>query len=694
MIMKKNTLLGLLGVAALTGLTPMATFAQKTPNQKGAMVFGKAVHASSVNPKTGHIRCATTEYEEYLRAQNPKRATTAQFEAWLAPLVEQAKNNKSEAGGVITIPVVVHVIHNGQALGAAPNITDAQVMSQITVLNNDYRRLAGTPGFNTNPVGADTMIQFALAKQDPNGNPTNGIDRVNLCQSSWSTTEIDNYVKPNTIWNPTQYLNMWSVNFTDDTLLGYAQFPSNSTLGGLSPDEGPANTDGVVSNFSTFGSSDYTDGTFMLAAPYDKGRTMTHEVGHWLGLRHIWGDNSSCTVNIADSFNDYCPDTPAASEENYECPTGTDSCPSSPGLDMIQNYMDYTDDTCMNIFTANQKTRIATVMNNALRRVELKTSTKDQPIALFANDAEIKIDTDCTAVLGAACGAGGQAVKKVIVYNRGTSTLTSVGLNYNVNGGANTPYTWTGSLASNAYAVISLPVAATASGTFNVAVTTANGVADQRATNNTASGTIAASLPANFETNQVVFRLQRDRYGAETTWNLKNSAGTILYQGSGYSNTSPSMPALLTQNWTLASNDCYTFTILDAEGDGICCDYGSGFYDIKTPTGTVIVSGGQFGDSESKAFRINALGTTEFNVLGAITVYPNPTKDILNIMIPQGLDLPESYVVYNSLGQTIVAKNKVTTADLSVNTADLSNGVYFIKINKDGNTKTIKFVKN
>src|SRR5690606_37087853 len=214
------------------------------------------------------------------------------------------------------------------------------VISQITVLNNDYRRMLGTPGYNNNPVGADTMIQFALAKQDPNGNPTNGINRVNLCQPSWSMGAIDDVVKPATIWDPSSYLNMWSVRFSNNGLLGYAQFPSGSGLTGLNNNMGPANTDGVVSDFATFGSIAYNDGSFMLNAPFNRGRTMTHEVGHWLGLIHIFG-NGSCG-------NDYCADTPVHQGMNYGCPVNNVSC-FPPTLEMPQNYMDYTNDSCMNI---------------------------------------------------------------------------------------------------------------------------------------------------------------------------------------------------------------------------------------------------------------------------------------------------------------------------------------------------------
>ncbi|WP_262706939.1 M43 family zinc metalloprotease, partial [Flavobacterium bomense] len=186
---------------------------------------------------------------------------------------------------------------------------------------------------------------------------------------------IETILKPNTSWDPALYLNMWSLKFTDNTLLGYAQFPDNNFaqnnpnyLQGLNPNGGPANTDGVVSSYDVFGSSAF-GGSFLLAPPYDKGRTMTHEVGHWLGLKHIWGDGGSRDSNTKDcNASDYCDDTPKAGWENYECLITYDSCPTDPGNDMTENYMDYTNDACMNIFTQNQKDRITVIMNNAARR--------------------------------------------------------------------------------------------------------------------------------------------------------------------------------------------------------------------------------------------------------------------------------------------------------------------------------------
>lgn len=655
---------------------------------KQKTVFGKP--ATNVSPE-GLIRCASTEYEHFLQENDPKRMTDAQFEAWLSPLVERYKNSpefRSESGGIITIPVVVHVIHSGQPLGTAPNIQDGQVESQITVMNQDFRRMSGTPGFNSNAVGADTMVQFALAKVDPNGNPTNGIVRHNLCEASWSTSAINSTVKPSTIWDPTQYMNMWSVQFSDGSLLGYAQFPSNSTLTGLNTNGGSANTDGVVANYSYFGSRTIFPTGLYGDTSFDKGRTMTHEVGHFLGLRHIWGEDG--TPCVAD---DYCNDTPRAAAPNYGCPTGTNSCTSQAGNDMIENYMDYTDDACMNIFTVDQKARITTVMNNATRRLSLKTSTKDQAIPLFTNDAELKLENVCAAA-GGACGSASTPTIKVTIYNRGTAALTSAVISYNINGGTNYTYPWTGNLAQNKFATFDMPVTNAANGTFNGTITTANGVTDQRASNNSVSAAYTIpSGPTNYTINNYVFRLQRDLYGSETTWNLKNQAGTILYSGGPYTDTA-SLPAIFTQNWTLANNNCYTFTINDAYSDGICCNYGTGYYDIKSTDGTIIVaSGGSFGASESKVFTVNVLSNETFETLNDIYVYPNPTKSVLNIAVPTGVELVKNVTVYNYLGQTITQKNITTADDLSIDTTNYSSGVYLITVSNGTQSKTLRFIK-
>ena len=666
---------------ALICLLSISIVTSQNKKIKSKTAFGKTINTKNVNPKNGVIRCVTVEYEKYLQEKNPKRMTSAQFENWLAPLVKQHKamRSSSESGGIITIPVVVHVIHSGQDIGVGPNISDAQVQSQITVLNQDYRKMMGTPGFNTNPVGADIQIEFALAQQDPNGNPTNGIDRVSFCQKDWlgASNDIDLNIKPTTSWNPSLYLNMWTVNIVDD-VLGYAQFPDASGLGGLDALGGDANTDGVVASYNAFGSS--TFGSFSLNTPYDKGRTMSHEVGHWLGLIHIWGD--------ATCGNDFCADTPVHHDNNFGCPTVV-NCDAN-GNEMVENYMDYTDDACMNIFTKNQKDRMVVIMNNAARRQSLKASTKNLPMALFANDAEVKVETNCSAE---SCSPPGQ---KITIYNRGTSILTAATINYNVNGLNNTIYNWTGNLTTHQSATFVVPVSSLISGTLIATVQTVNGGTDQRISNNNASGNyILPVAPSNYTFTNVVFRLQQDLYGSETSWSLKNGSGAIVYSGGLYTDAAgTTLPPLLTFNWTLASNQCYTFTLNDSFGDGICCLDGNGYYDIKsTNGGTIIKSGGAFDSSEVTLFTTNTLGNKEFKSSNEIYLYPNPTKGTINIKIPVEFGLPNSYTIYNYLGQSISKKEVSKESDLSVNTSALSNGNYFITIAKGAEKKTLQFIK-
>lgn len=316
----------------------------------------------------GFVRCATVEYDQIRRNQHPEIGTKLEFEAWISQEIRQFKQQKANNRlPVLTIPVVVHVIHNGDAVGSGENISTAQVLSQIQVLNEDFRKMMGSPGHNTNPVGADVEIEFCMAVVDPNGNSTNGVDRVNLGQVSWDQSGIESTLKPQTIWDPTQYLNMWTCRFggSSSSLLGYAQFPDASGLSGLPSSGGGANTDGIIINYNAFGTSAVDDGSFNLNPTYNLGRTVTHELGHWLGLRHIWGDGPC-------GQDDFCNDTPLAGAANYGCQAGAASCGSQ---DMIENYMDYSDDACMNIFTEDQKTRIRTVLSNSPRRASLATST-------------------------------------------------------------------------------------------------------------------------------------------------------------------------------------------------------------------------------------------------------------------------------------------------------------------------------
>ncbi len=662
--------------------------AQKQQPQK----FGQSAFYQQIEEKAqqnnGKVKCAAYEYDQYLNSVNPKKETINEFESWLAPKIEAYKRKKqtmkiTDGTDIITIPVVVHIIHDNKAVGVDENIADDQVISQITVLNQDFRKMLGTPGYNTNPVGADVEVEFCLAQRTPDGQATNGINRLNIPtplvwgMPTWSIDDIEAILKPTTVWDSEEYLNIWVVdNIMFGFIAGYAQFPVSSGLDGLdggSINEG-AETDGVVIGHSCFGSSDiYPGGTY--SAPYDKGRTTTHEVGHWLGLRHIWGDNDSCEVDATDSLNDFCLDTPPADDANEGCAqTSTCSAPS-----MIENYMDYTNDSCHNIFTEDQKTRIRTALENSPRRVSLTTSSGCLAPTVF--DAKIGIID-----MGEDCDS--EVAPVIRLSNVGTSTvITSAQISYEIEGGTAQTYDWSGTLNTEDYADITLPlVEFEQTNNFTVTLIDINGTTDDNTLNN--SKTAIKTIASVYTSSTVTLSLTTDGYGDETSWELVNSnTGTTVAQGGNYSNNQ-------TYNQTFElTDDCYTFTIYDEYEDGICCEQGQGSYTL-TADSEVIVSGGSFGASKSTSFTINTTASTNlYNSFENITLYPNPTNSILNINVTGTNELPENILIYNTLGQIIKSLNVNSSSDLSIDVNSLANGIYLIKITGQNQSKTLRFIK-
>ena len=292
--------------------------------------------------------CATMEVYEYQKENNPSIELRQQE-------IEQFTNDfvNNQSGGdraLVTIPVVVHVIYNT----TTENISDAQILSQITVLNNDFRKMnadvSGTPSV-FQPFAADANIEFCLASVDPNGAATNGITRTSSSVTAFSTNDAMKFTSSGgkDAWSASQYLNIWVCDISGG-ILGYAQFPGGS-----------ASTDGVVNDYQYFG----TIGT--ATAPFNKGRTATHEVGHWLNLRHIWGD-SNCG-------NDLVSDTPTQQTSNYGCPAFPKvTCSNGPNGDMFMNYMDYTDDACMFMFSTGQASRMQALFASGGARFGLTSS--------------------------------------------------------------------------------------------------------------------------------------------------------------------------------------------------------------------------------------------------------------------------------------------------------------------------------
>ena len=341
-------------------------------------------------------KCYTSEYMDGLRKKNPKMQTEKQFEDFMS--AEIARQQAARGTGVqplagpFVVNVIVHVVHSGQAVGTYPNLRQVQVASQIRVLNEDFARTnadaANTPAVFNGVAGSfsgTNAIVFQLAKVDPTGNILQeaGVHRVFGGQTSYQTSYIDVNIKPVTSWDPSRYLNIWTVPSPlagTTPLYGYAQFPNGSGLSGTGANNGGSDTDGLVIAADAFGSNYDATGTllppaqrYQFSTGADKGRTATHELGHSLGLFHVWGD--------ANCGNDYCADTPIAQAPNFTaCGTGAGGHPKFTACaggqpEMFMNYMDYVLDGCMNIFTANQVTRMVTVMNVSPNRSTLTAAT-------------------------------------------------------------------------------------------------------------------------------------------------------------------------------------------------------------------------------------------------------------------------------------------------------------------------------
>ncbi len=319
-------------------------------------------------------KCGTTDYISLIHG-NSRIKNEQEFEDWLERKMESQKGTPSvgrTSADAYEIQVVVHVIHNGETIGQGTNIPDSQILSQIEVLNLDFKRLnidASQTPVEFTAVAGSMNIEFVLAQFDPQGNATNGIDRVMGPKTEWTMAD-DEQLKSLSYWNANNYLNIWICNLTE--YAGYTQFPV-STLAGLENSSSNPLTDGIVIRYSAFGSSDY--GNFNLDYGLDKGRTTTHEVGHFFGLRHIWGDQEDCMGT------DYVGDTPPQSKSTTACPPHPQlQCPSeNPRAAMFQNFLDLTNDACMNLFTKGQVIRMRTVLENSPRRASLLSATA--PIA-------------------------------------------------------------------------------------------------------------------------------------------------------------------------------------------------------------------------------------------------------------------------------------------------------------------------
>lgn len=507
--------------------------------------------------------CHTMGNLDRLMHEKPKMAQRmALIEKQTETYVRQVQANPAQRSQlVVTIPVVFHILYNT----AAENISEAQVMSQLDILNEDFRRLNADQD-NVWSQAADTQIEFCLASQDPNGNPTDGILRVPTNLTSFGTNDAMKFTSQggSDAWPASDYMNFWVCDL-GSSLLGYAQFPG-----------GPASTDGIVCNYTATGS------TGTASAPFDLGRTATHEVGHYLNLRHIWGDGGC-------GASDFVDDTPDSDGPNYGCALGSAACGTT---DMVQNYMDYSDDACMNLFTQGQSDRMNALFAPGGARASLVSSPGCTPAV-----PDFALDAQAQSVIAPAAGVCATSVTPVIrVRNNGEQTLTSLDVSYSLDGTEIGTLTWTGALAYAEIEDVTLSDIAPAEGnhTFSFTVSNPNGGTDENATNDTAT----SDFFMNTTGSGVTISVGGGSWDSEIGWSLDLN-GTVLASG-GAGAVTECIP-----------NGCFTFNMTDSYGDG----WNGGTYTLTDDAGNVLASGdldtAQSGDGSTQGSDILQIGVAD-----------------------------------------------------------------------------------
>lgn len=410
----------------------------------------------------GQDRCGTDLLPENIN----RPESTEQLQNWISNRVksfgEQPAQNRKKAS--YTVPVVFHVIHNGEPIGSGSNLSDARITQQLEILNEDFRRQ--NPDVNLTPqeflpVAADTEINFVMASRDPEGLPTSGITRTQGPLTSYSddASVITSIIQ----WPPEDVVNIYIVPLNSS--LGFAKFPFSNLAGMDSRFNGYREVDGIFINYRYTGISN--DPTLDFES---RGRTVTHEMGHYFGLVHIF---SGC------GLGDYCDDTPSQSGSTHGCPESKIGC-EVPA--MFQNYLDYTDDACMNLFTLDQKDRMQAVLSASPRRSSLTSSPLLQSPVYVANDLGIRsIESpkkmDCSADI----------TPQIEVRNYGSNPITSFEVDLYINDqfvSTRSSTVTLGLLDTHILSFTSMELDEEAENTIRFLISEVNGGADGNAQNN------------------------------------------------------------------------------------------------------------------------------------------------------------------------------------------------------------------
>ncbi|MCY7409093.1 MAG: T9SS type A sorting domain-containing protein [Chitinophagales bacterium] len=614
------------------------------------------------------------------------------------------------------IPVVVHVIHNG----GIENISDEQIESQLRVLNEDFRKIAETNGDGS---GVDTKIEFCLSKKNPEGKCTNGIVRIQSL-----LTNHDSYERPMlsqlSSWDPDRYVNIYVVKTIDGgSVLGYASFPG-----------GPIDQDGLVVVYNAFGD------TLNVNAPYNLGRTATHEISHWFGLYHTF--NNGCAADTCND-GDYVCDTPPVATANFGCPSNANSCSNDfPNVnDQVENYMDYTNDACKNIFTAGQRDRMQSTLNAI--RFEI---WQDSNLAATGCDSD-EVVSNCAAVADFITLQPQVCVgNSVLFYNKSLNNCTSflwsfTGANPSSSTILNPTVTYN-TLGSFDVKLIATNAFGTDSVTFINYITVVNpsagialpyhegfesslfppaGITIENSDNGITWERDTIAVHPEGIASAKINNLINTNYGQTDAMILPN-LNLSSFNGTPY----------LTFKWAYAKSDAlYTDQLLVL----ISTDCGVNFTQIFSKSGSSLATGPtqitpyipdsntiwksanvSLANYESSSNAIIKLvnvtdggnnlyvddigigittGVNETANENTFTIFPNPATDFINLTLVNKFQSALEISLLDVLGKNVreISLGKANS-QISIPIADLSDGIYFIRIFDGEHFNTYKFIKN
>jgi hypothetical protein len=571
------------------------------------LLFGIFLYSTSFAQNDNRIsseKCGTMPRLLLKLQGNPqlKARFEAQRAAFTRILSEESvtQNKTAQTEATIYIPVVFHIVMTNPSL-----VSDAQVQAQLDTLNMDF---FGTNGDSVKipdhfkPFFGKSTIQFCLAKRSPDGEETSGIERISTTSGSFG---VDDAVKHKATrgadsWDPEKYFNVWLCSLSNG-ILGYSSFP----------EDGSPSEQGVVIDYRSLPGGAFTS--------YNGGKTLTHETGHYFNLFHIWGDdNGSC------SGTDEVGDTPNQAGATSGCFTGvrTDNCtPSGNGI-MYQNYMDYSNDECLVMFTKQQVDRMQTALS--LYRSSLLQSNGCLPVVLKNYDVQLRAITQPVQRL---CSAS--FTPSVTIRNRGAQPLTTLLIHASLDNGTIITFPWTGLLPSLAMATIPLNSFTTTTGThvLTIFITQPNNNADEDKTNDTLRMNLqyfapVSSLSESFESGSF----------PPVGWDVVNPDGAVTWQ--------LSYAAAKTGNASVVMNNYGYPQIRETD-------------DLRMPLLSIPANA----DSAFFSFQVAAAAYSD---LGSV----NNTWDTLEVLASR--DCGQTYTsLYKKWGSSLVTRNSGTTTSFT-----------------------------